>query len=56
VTNSNEISKCILPSHIEGGYFKPINNSNNIPIRLSIICHEPLKVGVGEAMLEHNFV
>lgn len=56
VTNSNEISKCILPSHIEGGSPKRINNSNNIPICLSIICHEPLEVGVGEVMLEHNFV
>jgi hypothetical protein len=51
-----EKTSSLLVNHVHSGISTPINNTNNIPICLGIVYHEPLEIGICYIFLPNNCI
>jgi hypothetical protein len=51
-----EQASLLLVNHLHIVISRTVHNTNNIPIGLCIICHEPFEIRVYKTKLEHHFV
>ncbi len=51
-----EKTSSFLINHLHSKIFSCVNDLDNIPIHLHIVCDEPLEIGICNAFLQNNCI